>query len=75
MSSALAELLRALRAKVRSLVEDLEAAHKPVDPRDVAQRALVAHGPIGNLPLHERAGIVGEMETFVRELRAQDTDA
>jgi len=69
------ELLRALKAKVRSLVDELEAAHAPVDPRDVAQRALIAHGPIGSLPLHERAAIVGELETFVRELREKDTHA
>lgn len=69
------ELLRALKDKVRSLVDDPEAAHQPVDPRDVAQRALVAHGPIGALPLHSRAALVDELEAFVRELRAQDTQA
>lgn len=69
------DLLRALKARVRSLVDDLEAAHAPVDPRDVAQRALVAHGPIGKLPLHDRAALVGELEQFVRELREKDTHA
>ncbi len=70
-----AELLRSLKARVRSLVDDLEAAHAPVDPRDVAQRALIAHGPIEKLALHDRAAIVDELEAFVRELRAQDTHA
>lgn len=67
------ELLRALKAKVRSLVDDLEAAHAPVDPREVATRAMIAHGPIGNVPLPARAEIVSELEAFVRELRAKDT--
>lgn len=68
-------LLRALKHKVRSLVDELEAAHQPIDPRDVAQRALIAHGPIGKLPMHERAQIVSELEAFVRELREKDTHA
>jgi hypothetical protein len=65
------ELQRALKAKVRSLVEDLEAAHQPVNPRDVAQRALIAQGPIGSLPPDARIAIVVELTKFVRELRRE----
>jgi len=67
------ELLYALKVRARSLVAGLEIAHRQVNARRVARRALVAHGTLRGLSLAERSAIVGELQQFVHDLgRGQD---
>jgi len=68
---ALPELLRALKAEVKSLIGKIDAGLPSIDPHDVAQRALGTHAEALALPSGERARVVGELEQFVRELRRE----
>jgi hypothetical protein len=67
------EIIRALKSKARALVDELEAGQQAVDPRDVAQRALISHAPMGTLSVPERAALTDELERYVRHLRTSDT--
>lgn len=69
--AALPELLRALKAEVKSLIGKIDAGLPSIDPREVAQRALGAHAEALALRSVERARVVGELEQFVRELRRE----
>lgn len=77
-------LLADLKAKARSRVDALKAAGQPMDPRSIALGVFGSHEVIGKRRLHaiiaadeleQLRAISDELETYVRELCAEDTHA
>ena len=62
--------MRMLKALARAIVEQLETDGQPVDPGEVADRALRGYSD-APADAAERAAVRHELEDFVRELRCR----